>query len=59
MKLQSSKDDTAGISNPTTLQSHYFPAVKNHIEVIIGLLSLRLRKDYKTTIIKVKQNGVY
>lgn len=29
MKLQSSKDDTAGFSNPTTLQSPYFPAVKD------------------------------
>ncbi len=33
MKSQSSKDDTAGISNPTTLQSHYFPAVKNDMEL--------------------------
>jgi hypothetical protein len=36
MKLQSSKDDTAGFSNPTTLQSPYFPAVKNDDEVISG-----------------------
>jgi hypothetical protein len=57
MKLQSSKDDTAGISNPTTLQSHYFPAVKNNNKVTIGLLSHRLHKGYKITIIKVGQNG--
>lgn len=45
MKLQSSKDDTAGISNPTTLQSYYFPAVKNYNEVITFTpLTLRLYK---------------
>lgn len=52
MKSQSSKDDTAGFSNPTTLQSHYFPAVKNNNDAISGSmitftpLSLRLYKIY-------------
>ncbi len=45
MKLQSSKDDTAGFSNPTTLQSHYFPAVKNSNNITFTPLSSHFKLD--------------